>query len=427
MTVKNMFSDNGPLSGLKEKSRKKFLDMGKVGFLGVDTSIYLHQWCSHDSTAMPNTAIPRYQSKDIEYKIMALHNELCKKADTVVYFFEGVDLPLKSQTKLERKKNVDSQKAKLDGLVAKYRRGGRITDDDRKSIKACRRAISVPDEIIYGQVILFMKKNKMIVFGAPGEAEHQMVEFQNSGYLDTIITRDADLVALGAESVILDLKLNDNPKASTYVEYTKTTVIEDDKYSIMKAYKDCLPELACLLGTDYIKRIPNHGPGKVLGTSTRKDTKKKKVLKNSTNIRHGQASRNKEDSIMDQFVNCESSKDKEALLLSLEAKGVFQGPKKKTERYIHGYFKAEDHFEYINSLLENIPPEVKVDISFVGWSRLFPRAVGMFRHCPVFKLMEDSTNFDFSDPATWKFKVAPLQRLPSKCSSNRSLAQICKA
>ena len=123
MTVKNMFSDNGPLSGLKEKNRKKFLDMGKVGFLGVDTSIYLHQWCSHDSTAMPNTAIPRYQSKDIEYKIMALHNELCKKADTVVYFFEGVDLPLKSQTKLERKGNVDSQKAKLDGLVRAGRKG----------------------------------------------------------------------------------------------------------------------------------------------------------------------------------------------------------------------------------------------------------------------------------------------------------------
>ena len=103
--------------------------------------------------------------------------------------------------------------------------GGTITEEDHNNVKVHRRGLYIPDKVIYGQVIRYMKEKGMLVFGAPGEAEHQLVELQRAGFIDFILTRDTDLIALGATRVMFDFKMQESAGKATFVDFYREKVM----------------------------------------------------------------------------------------------------------------------------------------------------------------------------------------------------------
>ena len=105
-----------------------------------------------------------------------------------------------------------------------------------------------------------MKQQDMCVFGAPWKAEHQLVELERCGHIDTILTTDTDLVPLGANHIMFDLRLNNgNLKELGSVSYSRKKVIGHPNFADLNLYKQFLPKFSSLLGTDYWRRIPKHG------------------------------------------------------------------------------------------------------------------------------------------------------------------------
>ena len=380
MTIRELFT-KGPLKGVKAVHSSSLASAkGKV--CGVDYSIFLYFWCNLDDYAIAATSDPRYDSPLLEQQISQFHDMLSKVFTRIVYVYEGKDLPAKKSTKLERIRKVELAQQKYDSIRAKVNGGQQLSEDELSEAKKLRRAISVPDEIAYGKSINHMRKYGMNMFGAPGEAEHQLVEFQNEGIIDVILTRDADLIPLGAQRVIYDLKLNyAEVEKSTMVLYDRDkTVGEGTEFAEMRDYKDHLPEYASLLGTDYCKRVSGIGPEKC-----------KPFIK--------------------RYLECNDDAERDALLLDLEARGVIQAPAKRAKPVRDGYRAASDRTAYIESLSDATKQQItKIDTSFVGWAENFHRAVGMFRHCPVFKI--SGGGIDISDSDTYDLTLGPLYPLP---------------
>jgi len=261
MTIQDLFTDSGPLKGFKKRNKKCLIDKpDELKRAGVDISILLHRFSSDTPTAMANTAMPRYESQHLNRRIDQVQHVLAHVFEQIVYVFEGVDLKLKNETKEERKSKAASHCTKLKELVKKAERGESISDSDVGEAQKCRKSMSLPNEDIYGQVIKYMKEKGMVVFGAYGEAEAQLVEFQNAGLIDTIITTDADLIALGSKHVMFDFNLWDTAKESSFLQYSREDVMSlcNGRYPLMVTYQDRLHGVTTFLGTDYQKRILNH-------------------------------------------------------------------------------------------------------------------------------------------------------------------------
>ncbi len=385
MTVKDLFGKDGPLKNFKAL-HSSTLSKVKGERVGVDLSIFLYQWCSLDEYAIPATTIPRYDSQVLEDQVDRFDNALRQIFDYVVYVYEGKDLPLKSATKLERLKKIVQSREKLDKLISKQDSGQPLTEDELGSVKKLRRSMSAPDEIAYGKVIRHMKNRGMNIFGAPGKAEHQLVELQNCGLISTILTKDADLIPLHATHVIYDLRLNHLQVGQSAVAVYDRRVIlsHDTEFKDMYLFKDYLPELASLLGTDYCPRVSGFGPKKVIP-------------------------------FMKAYIECNTSGERNAMLLQLESKGVVQAPQKIAQPIRDDYVRSADRKCFIASLDRMTKSRItKINESFIGWSERFDPAAGMFRHCPVFKISGDS--IDLSKLDSFDVTLAPLYPLPTGCS-----------
>jgi len=377
MTVKDLFTD-GPLKGFKAVCSDK-LNSVKGMKVGVDLSIFLYVWCKLDEYAIPATSVPRYDSQVLEEQIKSFDTQLKQIFPLVVYVYEGKDLPLKKEVKIERQNKVLASKQKLDNLLDKHNNGHNITNDELNEIKKLRRGISAPDEVAYGKAIQYMKSNNMIVFGAPGEAEHQLVKLQQQKLIDTILTRDADLIPLNASHIIYDLKFNySDVGQSKIVIYKRDTIISNTStFQEISTCQTYLQEYATLLGTDYSRRVPFVGPSKI-------------------------------KPFMQKYITCNSDDERNVMLLELEAIAVVQGRIRYVDQPRKDYISSTDRQSFINSLdATNI---TKIDKSFIGWANNFTNAVSMFRYCPVFELVGSDINL--SDSSSFEVSLVPLNDLP---------------
>ena len=252
MTVKDLFT-HGPLKDFKDAKQVTLGDY-KGRRLVVDFSVYFYTWTKLDEYTIPSTSIPRYDSQLLEERILTFHCQLNKVFSTVVYVYEGKDLPVKRLTKVKHLQKFKDSKAKLTALIDKHCGGTRLTEEDIENIKKYRRQISVPDEVAYGKAITFIKSKGMHTFGAPGEAEHQCAMFLSQGLADTILTTDADLIPLGETSIIYDLKVDYvNPEKSKCSAFEGADIFSPDtEFAELREFKDYIPEYATLLGTDYL-------------------------------------------------------------------------------------------------------------------------------------------------------------------------------
>ena len=111
MTVKDLFT-HGPLKDFKD-AKQVTLDDYKGRRLVVDFSVYFYTWTKLDEYAIPSTSIPRYDSQLLEERILTFDRQLNKVFSTVVYVYEGKDLPVKRLTKVKRLRKFKESKAKL--------------------------------------------------------------------------------------------------------------------------------------------------------------------------------------------------------------------------------------------------------------------------------------------------------------------------
>lgn len=390
MTVQELFT-KGLLRAFKALNAST-LDKVKGKRLGVDFSIYLYLWCCHEDYAIPATTEPRYDTHYLEREIDRFHKALSEIFPFIVYVYEGKDLPLKTDKKEERLQRIRSSDAKFKELLMKHISGESLSSDDFNNMKKLRRAKSVPDEIAYGSAIRYMKQYNMTVFGAPGEAEHQLVELQNSGYIDIILTRDADLIPLGSQLVIYDLKPNYSDMIkSQMVLYNRDNIVSNASEGTLCIIRDVFPEYCSVLGTDYSRRIPHHGAAFA----------EQWIVK---------------------YKACVNESDKLIMLRQLEAQGVIQNrgirganAKAVAPRIRDEYVKlqsVQERRNYINALDNETKRSLStVDESFIGWADNFLHAIGMYRHCPVFRITGD--NVDLNNADSYDVTLEPLYNLPA--------------
>jgi len=188
----------------------------------------------------------------------------------------------------------------------------------------------------------------MVTLGAPGEAEH-LVELEDEDRIDTILTRDADLIPLGAKHVLFDLKIDYSDVEKSKVSIYKRTLVHSPTtpFKDMHLYRNHLPEFASLLGSDYSRRIRGFGP------SAAAEFMKKYIVSNS--------------------------EEQQLMLQNLEAMGVIQGTKKKAEKIRDGYVSPVDKRAYINSLDDKTKQSVtNIDDSYIGWADNFYKIVVLY-------------------------------------------------
>ena len=382
MTVKDLFTD-GPLNGFKDAARVT-LDTYKHKRLVVDFSVYFYTWTKLDEYAIPSTSVPRYDSQLLEERILTFDEQLNKVFSIVVYVYEGKDLPVKRLTKLKRLRKVKESKAKLAALIEKQRRGTRLTDGDLDDIKKYRRQISVPDEIAYGKAITFMKSKGMHTFGAPGEAEHQCVMLLKRGLADTILTTDADLIPLGATSILYDLKMDCvNPGKSKVSAFEGAHIFSPDtKFTELNECKHYIPEYATLLGTDYLDRASGQGPAKA-------------------------------KPFMKRYMNCTTDDERKKLLEEWEVDSVIRGPKNRAaiKKMKLDYLMSEDRADYIRNLPTELREQAtKIEEASIGWSTKFVQCAAVYKYCPVFDCIGEHA--DITDCNSFTATLEPLNPLP---------------
>jgi 5'-3' exonuclease len=201
----------GALGGLKSGSKSKLKDLkGKI--VGVDVSISLYKACSKDGVAAAVTCQPRYPASDLLRELDRIHDQLTVEGGaTLVYVFEGKDNDMKTLKKKDRLAQYVASRKAFENLLSKALRGETLTDEHLKEAGKLRKKMTAPDETIYGEVINHMKAKGRIMFGAPYEAEWQLVEMQLAGFLDYIISEDSDLIILKGSKIIVDLKFDQDP------------------------------------------------------------------------------------------------------------------------------------------------------------------------------------------------------------------------
>mmetsp|Transcript_39348 Transcript_39348/g.58460 ORF Transcript_39348/g.58460 Transcript_39348/m.58460 type:complete len:169 (+) Transcript_39348:1825-2331(+) len=119
---------------------------------------------------------------------------------------------MKKTTKNKRDHTRNKSKAAFARLLKKAQDGNDITENDLKDSEKARKGLVGPDELVYGDVLSMFKDEKIHHFSVPFEAEWQLVFFEQECWIDYIISEDSDLVALGAEIVLVDVKFGKDDK-----------------------------------------------------------------------------------------------------------------------------------------------------------------------------------------------------------------------
>jgi len=101
-----------------------------------------------------------------------------------------------------------------------------------------------------------MKEQDGIQFEcAPFEAEWQLVYLEHQGVINYVYTTDGDSIILGVDRVITEIDF----KRKEFVIIEKSTILCSEKFPLGRFPPSSWPNIAALLGCDYVARVPGVG------------------------------------------------------------------------------------------------------------------------------------------------------------------------
>jgi len=130
-----------------------------------------------------------------------------------------------------------------------------VTDDDRDEMLQHLKKVTYPDELFVSCVVQWMKEEKILFQGAPFEAEWQLVHLQRRGIIDYVYSTDGDSIILGVERLITNIDFH--KKQIIVIE--KASILCNNGLPLSRYAESSWPEIACMLGCDYVARVPGVG------------------------------------------------------------------------------------------------------------------------------------------------------------------------
>ena len=110
-------------------------------------------------------------------------------------------------------------------------------------------------EDILAQAIHIFKQNNVEVYGAPYEADFQLVHWEKIGFTDGSITVDSDLFAMGSQFLVDELNVHSKDACCMIIEYR--VVMESNAFTAESSSwtSDNLLVYSALCGCDFLPRL----------------------------------------------------------------------------------------------------------------------------------------------------------------------------
>ncbi len=202
-----------------------------------------------------------YQSKGDTFILQSMLVPLIRNAKTAHCVFDGKPSREKIEALRQQAKHREEIQYSIDNIEAFLRYPfSRITAQDRRELVAylnqLKRQIWTPSPSFIASIQDWLQCQGCTVYTAKEEADDLLIELEKTGIIDTIVTNDSDLLALGSSSVV---RIKTPTKGTLYDKnYIQKELQFSDKqwsdftllcrymtekditlaYSIISAYKD---------------------------------------------------------------------------------------------------------------------------------------------------------------------------------------------
>jgi 5'-3' exonuclease len=159
----------------------------------------------------------RHPAAGLLKELDRIHDQLTIEGGaTVVCVFEGKGKDMKTLKKKERLAQCMAARTTFNNLLNKALGGETLTDEQLKDAGKLRTKMTTLDETIHGEVTNHMKAKGCVMFGAPHQAEQQLVEMQLAGFVDHVSSEDSALKILKGGKFVVDLKFDKDLAYNTF-------------------------------------------------------------------------------------------------------------------------------------------------------------------------------------------------------------------
>ncbi|KAL7501673.1 hypothetical protein ACHAWT_009485, partial [Skeletonema menzelii] len=169
--------------------------------LGLDVFVTLHKALATVDGAGENLVQPAIPNSVVEQRC----NRLCSyaKANNIKYAVavDGKYHPMKAAENDAREADRNNAQSELDALFRTDDINSILASDEEKlknALKLMKRSVRVTPDVIAAAVRIF-RDNGHEVFGAPFEADWQLVYWELTGFTDGTISIDSDIWAMGSK------------------------------------------------------------------------------------------------------------------------------------------------------------------------------------------------------------------------------------
>jgi hypothetical protein len=158
-----------------------------------------------------------------------------------------------------QKRDGEKQKSQ-DWLDLFYEKGrafpSEVTEEERDESLRHLKKVTFPDELLVSCVVKWLQETQSAQFqGAPFEAEWQLAYLLRCGVIDYVYTTDGDSIILGVDKLITDIDF----KKKQLVIVEKAKILCNNSTPLTQYSESSWPNIAGLLGCDYIARVPGVG------------------------------------------------------------------------------------------------------------------------------------------------------------------------
>ncbi|KAL7516228.1 hypothetical protein ACHAWX_001262 [Stephanocyclus meneghinianus] len=220
--------------------------------IGVDASVILHKALHNIESAREFQCIPKIPITKIDTACIKLINIARRANIELVICTDGAHHMFKGSVDAHRKKDRNNSQLLLNEI---FQRQDLDNDAIEEADKLMKKAAHVTEEIL-SQAIDIFRQNNIEVYGAPYEADFQLVEWENSGFTHGTISIDSDIFLLGSKMLIDSLNVE---KLGNCFIYKRDDIMSTDTFAPGSSLwtNDDFLVYCGLQGCDWIKRL--HG------------------------------------------------------------------------------------------------------------------------------------------------------------------------
>ena len=259
--------------GLFKNKPHEDLSKSKGQCIAIDVSILINKCNGRELTQLCTTNVPVYPSPEIlEERVKPHVKNFVEAGIRPVLVFDGNAPEVKKIEKHRRQQVRESYGQEYQTLLSNFCQQSKeeegimttISDEEYEKAIESRKKTAHPTEYDHAAVIAWATEENIAMVGALFEADQQLVKLEKDGVVDGIATEDGDLVVLGGKKVYTKMSTKDGHASFRVFDRDEFMNNLNLYHSKLALYPHLIPDVALLLGNDYLQRIPGHGKVTVL-------------------------------------------------------------------------------------------------------------------------------------------------------------------